>query len=258
MTETDTTPTENPTEAPETPPEPLQPDEVPDAPSPTEQPQEPTQEPAAPDTGEEAPGDGQQDDEQQEQQQSSEAQLRDLDRRATNLMKRGRGYAEAVVEYVVETEQPLLRCGFCLDELPGFLPSPAVQPFTPKQLSYARDVLGQPDEPPYVQATDARTCSDCDGWGQVLTGSKRNDQKLRKCFTCNGIGWEGRGSGDVQTAPNGHAHVAIVPPEQVPPDIQDHDPWGRPAGHPGYGLLPTPGMEARLLPPGMATVNPIG
>ena len=202
-------------------------------------------------------GEGEEAPEQQEQEPSSEALIAAMDKRATQLQRRGENYAQAVVEYVQETEQPLLRCGFCLDALPGFLPSPAVQPFTPDQLSFARSILGMPDEPPYVQANDAHVCSGCDGWGQVLTGSRRNDQKTRKCFKCNGLGWEGAGAGDVQQT-NGSSHVHVIErPEQAPQDAQRYDPWGRPAGHPGYGILPTPGLEQHLLPPGMSSVQPI-
>lgn len=187
---------------------------------------------------------------------SSETTVQELDKRATALSRRGVNYAQAVIEYLQETEQPLVQCGFCLNELPGFFPSPHVSPFTPDQLAFARAVLGQPDEPPLPQARDAHMCTDCDGWGQVLTGGKRNDQKTRICYTCHGLGWEGRGSGDTEPV-NGAANLTIVTPEQPPPDVQDHDPWGRPAGHPGFNQLPSPGMPAHLLPPGMATVNPI-
>ena len=187
---------------------------------------------------------------------STEATLEALDRRATQLSRRGGNYRDAVIEYLQETQQPLVQCGFCLTDLPGFFPSPAVQPFTPDQLSFARAVLGQPDEPPLIQANDAKMCPACDGWGQVLTGAKRNDQKTRKCLTCNGLGWEGRGAGEAAPT-NGAANLTIVQPEQAPPDVPDRDPWGRPAGHPGFNQLPSPGMPEYLLPPGMHTVNPI-
>ena len=187
---------------------------------------------------------------------SSETTVAELDKRATALSRRGVNYKQSVIEYLQETEQPLVQCGFCLADLPGFFPSPHVQPFTPDQLAFARAVLGMPDEPPYVQGNDAHMCSDCNGWGTVLTGAKRNDQKTRKCFTCGGLGWEGRGSGDIQ-AGNGAANLTIVTPEQAPPDVADHDPWGRPAGHPGFNQLPVAGMPAHLLPPGMAAVNPL-
>ena len=203
-----------------------------------------------------ADDDGEQTPEAEAPPASSETTVQELDKRATQLSKRGVNYKSSVIEYLQETEQPLVQCGFCLADLPGFFPSPAVQPFTPDQLAFARAVLGQPDEPPYVQGNDAHMCSDCNGWGTVLTGAKRNDQKTRKCFTCGGLGWEGRGSGDIQQG-NGAASLTIVAPEQAPPDSADHDPWGRPAGHPGFDMLPKPGMPAHLLPPGMATVNPI-
>jgi len=185
---------------------------------------------------------------------STEASLKVMDKRFNALERRATGYAQAVEELMLETEQPIVRCGFCLPRLPGFIGAPYVQPFTPDQLAFARMILGEPDVPPLVQAQDAHMCAICDGWGTVLTGSKKNNQKSRKCYACDGRGWEGRGAGEVQATNGSAGEVTLTAPEQAEPDSAARDPWGRTPDMPGYYVMPHPGMPAHELPPGMAQV----
>lgn len=159
---------------------------------------------------------------------------------------------DTVVEFIASTEQPIIRCGCCLPGMPGFLFSPAAQAPTEDQVKFARALAGMPEQPPLVQAPNARTCPACEGWGDVLTGSKRNDQVKMRCLTCQGRGFVGDGSltngspaptpGALQLAP---LEAVDVAPDDAPPT----DPWGRAPSHPGYMIMPHAGMADELKPP---------
>ena len=249
-TETQTTPDEQPAEA--------QPDEVqvPESdegaegpPGEVTEPTEPSDEPEPGAAPEEQP-----DAEQPEPTEPTGASFEDLQRAIRPVERAIKSYAERIHAYITEHEQPLIPCGVCAPDFPGFIYSPFVKPLNEDQKKFARELIGMPDEPPYVQANDAHMCNACKGWGQVLTGSQRNDQRTRKCFACDGRGWEGAGAQEARVT-NGHAGaVAVTLPEQAPADVPESDPWGRTPDHPGYYKMPHPGMPAHELPPGYAPV----
>lgn len=81
-------------------------------------------------------------------------------------------------------------------------------------------------------------CDTCGGEGKVYTGSKVPGQDALPCPDCNGQGHSG---GQSQTAPTPLPVAAVAAPSQPPPSEQErigNDAWGRPPGHPHYGLLP--------------------
>jgi hypothetical protein len=136
--------------------------------------------------------------------------------------------------------------------MPGFMFSPAAQAPSEDSVKFARALAGMPEQPPLVQASNARTCPACEGWGDVLTGSKRNDQTKMKCQTCHGRGFVGDGSlsnGAPPAAITSADFAPVAPLDVAPDDAPPSDPWGRSPEHPGYMIMPHAGMADELRPP---------
>jgi len=246
------TPEETPVEEPSAPETPVP---TPDVETPDETPSETPQEaPEAPedDEPEETPAEPEQ---APETPPSSPAQMEAMDKAYRSIERSATNYVTRVAEWGQEFEQPIVPCPICAGFLPGFRYSAMVVPFSEDEKKFARTVAGIPDEPDYKQAQDAHVCSDCDGQGKVLTGSRRNDQRTRICFTCKGLGWEGRGAADTADQRSGANVVAIAAPEQPQDDVPDLDPWLRPPDHPGYGKMPNLCKTEADLPPGWHFVN---
>jgi hypothetical protein len=125
-----------------------------------------------------------------------------------------------------------------IDWTPGFLFNvPQMLPF-PEQVAELDAILGRGAAADYAEAEDAQACDKCNALGRTLTGSKVDGQVTKPCAKCNGTGWV--------------VKLAAVPPPQavsyaanaassvpVTPDTyQVKDSWGRPAGHPHFGIDP--------------------
>ena len=85
---------------------------------------------------------------------------------------------------------------------------------------------------------DYHRCEVCDGYGKVYTGSRVGGQEALNCPSCNGMGHTG---GKAAAAPVPLPVPTAAPAAGVPPEEQariGNDAWGRPPGHPHYGLLP--------------------
>ena len=127
-------------------------------------------------------------------------------------------------------------CPLCFT--PGFTVTVPAGAFDPERRQAVMVAMGEPPEPPYRTAKDAVTCDDCDGWGLVLTGSKSANFVTKPCTRCTGSGWI-------------NPPVQLAPPPVIPPTFPGpvlagvpYDPslptdqWGRPSGHPHYGIRP--------------------
>lgn len=97
-----------------------------------------------------------------------------------------------------------------------------------------------PETPPELKhAPDKGICDECDGWGEVITGARNPNTAIWQCSKCNGNGYVTviREQPAYQLPPVTTSPGGLIPaPADVglPPDA-----WGRPAGHPHYGLLPS-------------------
>jgi hypothetical protein len=107
------------------------------------------------------------------------------------------------------------------------------------RLSAVTQVLGARPDPELLDDPDTEACERCGANGMLKTHSNVEGQRTRICTSCNGQGWKPRLA--VVAAPplftqqqpaNGTAS-AFQPGQGAP------DSWGRPAGHPHYGLLPS-------------------
>lgn len=92
--------------------------------------------------------------------------------------------------------------------------------------------------PDYKASTDVETCTACDGWGDVLSGSRHPTHLTKACTKCGGMGYQNKETVISQ--------YVLAPPEPYPGSSLTYTPvpmgmpdaWQRPAGHPHWGLDP--------------------
>lgn len=161
-----------------------------------------------------------------------------LERGFKSLEGRAKRYAAGVLEVATENGIPFVPCALCGEGVPGFIIDPRVEPLNEMQVVAVRALLGMDEGPRLEQAPDAETCPTCNGWGEVLTGSKVASRRQVLCPQCRGNGWIGPHRdltpAEVAALPN-LAYEYVEPDNEPPPDV---DAWGTPRGHPEYGLSP--------------------
>ena len=137
----------------------------------------------------------------------------------------------------------LSACPLCADGIVGHIYPPEWMEATTELQGRLLDVLRQPSAPDFQPAPNARRCGTCDGWGQVLSGSRVAGKERIVCPTCRGNGFQG---GEVApAAPNaGNGTVEFPPPpSEGPVATGDVDIWGSPRlledgqENPNYGKM---------------------
>ncbi|HJR04786.1 MAG TPA: hypothetical protein VKA83_24300 [Methylomirabilota bacterium] len=150
-------------------------------------------------------------------------------------------YEKALREELGDEFAALISCPLCPEETPGFLFPMIVGQMTDEQRVAVRLVIGDAELPDYSEDTHRHRCQTCDGWGRVLTGSRKAQQDVLDCMDCGGKGF--RQEGRVAAPPAGtepQAEVVSGPwvtDEPAAPAEPDTDPWGTPPGAPYYGVL---------------------
>ena len=121
--------------------------------------------------------------------------------------------------------------GYCYKPEAGFV-------FEPLHRAAIAAAMGEDSGPAYKSDPGTQACDACDGWGDVLTGSKREAAKVKGCDACGGTGWKPKLSAVQQPA-----HLAAVAPPYpgygipyLPIEGGSPDYLNRPAGHPHYNM----------------------
>lgn len=137
-----------------------------------------------------------------------------LDNEASRHVKR-------VAEITGAEFELLHACPGCADFTPGFTLVPPVE-------------LASRKESPYT-----RRCETCDGFGELETGARAETRpEFERCPDCAGNGFTRLGG----PLPDLGAPAPSYPGADVPHtpvEGGDNDAWGRPAGHPHWGVLPS-------------------
>jgi hypothetical protein len=154
------------------------------------------------------------------------------------IERKSANYAKAQTAQLAETGLPWETCPCC--GVAGF-----VLPFNPDDPDEQMRRLTVFDyfdanEPAYKEATDRTECPACEGWGQVLSGSKAPQHRVVPCSRCNGTGYTGVTPAYHAAEANG-AEIPQGIPAPHEPGAQQAQPdyWGRPPGHRDYGTLPS-------------------
>lgn len=125
-----------------------------------------------------------------------------------------------------------------VDWTPGFIFNVEGMLPEPEQLAALDAIMGRGSFETYSPAPDAEGCETCNALGEVLTGSKKDGQRTKPCSDCTGTGWRHKmlPPAAVQQLPNSTQQgFSIAAP---PNTVQVADQYGRPFGHPHYGMNP--------------------
>lgn len=139
-------------------------------------------------------------------------------------------------DFTMYHECPLcLTMGYALPMMPG--------QFDPNQRMAVLAAMGDEAEPELKQAPEAKPCDVCDGWGELLTGSRNATGRVKLCAKCEGKGWIANIDGPPQNGAQGGVGYTDPSTFYPVPPVPNSDAWGRPAGHPHWGRDPvTVGM----------------
>ena len=128
-------------------------------------------------------------------------------------------HAKRVGEIMDEAAVDLIPCPVCMDGIAGWVYSPEVQQLSDEAVLRLRQLIGLSGLEGIKQATYATRCPDCDGHGEVTTGSRVHGYETTTCERCKKAGWIRVGSAPT----NGHVEIE---PEQVVtgPTVYQADP----------------------------------
>lgn len=219
--------------------------------TPVETETEPEEAPAVPDEPEEEEG---ADDEPEAQTETPAAPPvpepgmmteRELEEASKKLERSATTWRNRVSEVLGEAANDLVPCELCNPIIPGFhFPAELEQP---RDDQHARllEVLRTPSAPEFALASHVQQCGTCQGWGQVLSGSRVPGKERVTCPTCKGNGFQGQATlAPFSPVENGQAEVQF-PADTQPLSQDDLDAWGSPRllddgqENPNYGRAPS-------------------
>lgn len=158
------------------------------------------------------------------------------EREFAKLEKKAQTYLEGALAIASKLEIPVQPCPLCT--FPGLAIPRSANEVTSDVEGAVLALIGKAVEPTYKESQAYARCEACDGWGDVLTGARKDVSRTAMCVACGGKGF----TNVVTPAPAQNlpapaafpgAQLAYTPlPAGVP------DAWGRPAGHPHWGLDP--------------------
>lgn len=96
-----------------------------------------------------------------------------------------------------------------------------------------------PTEIPLLEAPDKTRCPECDGWGEVLSGSRTSHGMVTPCGKCSGNGWIIVARTEPLLAPLPAPGVPPAPTNGPQSYGFGPDAWGRPEGHQHWGVPPS-------------------
>lgn len=145
-------------------------------------------------------------------------------------------HAKALAKILGEHWADFAMCPLC--QVDGY--AVAYQPgeVGPEQREAVMTVLGESGLARFRQHPTEIRCEECDGWGEMLNGSRRGEQATSACQKCMGTGHVTKPFENVVQPPQWQP--APQPMQVAVPDLPglalDH--WGRPPGAERYGQDP--------------------
>jgi len=129
-------------------------------------------------------------------------------------------------------------CPLCATFTAGFVLPYAALTADVSLKDAVRRLNGDAAQPELQSAKNAQRCPDCDGWGDVLTGAQIERGRIIPCLKCNGTGHVAKLYVPDQTAANTEPYPGSGEKIVNPPPGGVSDGYGRPAGHPHWGVDP--------------------
>lgn len=164
----------------------------------------------------------------------SEKQIEQLQKQ---LDKEAKRHTSAVERIMGDDFAALIVCELCDANTPGFHWPAAIYPEGDPRRTVMATLSGDDGEemrhPAYLT-----TCDECNGFGSVLTGARTELTFTIPCPICKLSGYiderEGRPVVQLVTQADG---TTVEQPAPAAPAAQT-DFYGRPPGHPNYGMMP--------------------
>jgi hypothetical protein len=163
----------------------------------------------------------------------TEARIREIQKKANAEDERHEKRLRAIMGDLFDGYEA---CPLCLSS--GFLMPFPPGTFDAEQKAAVDAAMGESGPSETAVHQTKQRCAACDGWGKLYTGSRNDAYAYDSCLVCNG-------SGTVDKALQSSEGVVIrdawTPPppaatsDYVPPNA---DSWGRPMGHPHWGIPP--------------------
>jgi hypothetical protein len=202
--------------------------------------EEPTPEPEP----EDAPEDDDEDDAapttEPEPEPVTEAQLRAIGAKIQAEDERHEKRLRAILGDLWEGREP---CPLCLQE--GFIIPAAPGEFDPAQAEAVRVAIGEGGLGRYNPDPLNERCANCNGWGELRSGAQREATQLVVCNACSGNGYVAKTPPNVAQFPTPAAGASDTWTPPPPPTEPNLDRWGRPMGHPDWGLDPASVVSVR-------------
>jgi hypothetical protein len=148
----------------------------------------------------------------EEQQQAEESQAR-IERVHAQLEKLNKHTAKRLGEILGDDAPFFETCEICsFSNTPGMRPS---GPLPPEVQAAVYAALGQASPSDYQTDSHATACPECNGFGEVATGSKVQGQDRLPCVACTGLGWV-----PTDESAGGNAPQATPPAELDPRAVE--------------------------------------
>lgn len=163
---------------------------------------------------------------------------RELEKRQRALEREAERHEKRVRELLGDDAAGLIKCEACPPALSGYHFGPEdYPPGSSERALY--EMLSSGDASMMRHPEWLETCSECNGFGQVLTGARTDHTRQLTCPICKGAGYidTRRDSPPPLTvAANGVEPGAAAP--IATPTEPNADMWGRPLFHPNFGKFP--------------------
>jgi rubrerythrin len=165
----------------------------------------------------------------------------EIEKQYKALEKEQNRHTSNVTRIMGDEAVELIVCPLCEPELGGFLRMESLDHPRDEMHEAMIGVLKKPPQVAYLNAPHAATCADCDGLGNVLSGSRVAGQEKITCPSCKGMGYRVASGADDDSRPI-YPSTPYVPsglPHE--PLVEERDEFGSPAtlpdgrDNPNYG-----------------------
>jgi hypothetical protein len=162
------------------------------------------------------------------------------EQQADRLFKRletaAQRYLKTAMPITEELGMPVQACPLCT--VPGLAITRSAHEVTSDVEAAVLGMIGKGVAPEYVESNQYERCDACNGWGEVLTGAQKDISRTAICNPCGGKGYKPVVQAYVPTPAPAPAPFPGATATYIPLPAGSADAWGRPAGHPHWGLDP--------------------
>jgi hypothetical protein len=158
------------------------------------------------------------------------------EREFAKLERKAQTYLEGALAIARKLEMPVQPCPLCT--FPGLAIPRQEHEVTSDVEGAVLALIGKSPEPAFVESDQYERCVACDGWGEVLTGAQKPVSRAAQCIQCGGKGFKPVVQQYVAPTPAAPPAFPGAQLPYVPLPTGTNDAWGRPAGHPHWGIDP--------------------